>query len=212
MTIKLFWENPYLTEHTTTVTDVKGNQIKVSETIFFAFSGGQESDIGTIGPYTVLSAKKEGKALWYTLPDDHSLKVNYSVQMTIDWGRRYKLMRLHFAAEIVLELINQKFQNMPKTGAHISEHKARIDFKWDQSLSSNLMEIQNAAQGIIDANHPVQTGFTDVEHERRYWKIDGFSSVPCGGTHIKNTQEVGILRLKRVNPGKGIERIEIYVE
>lgn len=47
--------------------------------------------------------------------------------MTIDWPRRYKLMRLHFAAELILEIVTQKF-HLEKVGAHIAETKARIDF------------------------------------------------------------------------------------
>jgi len=42
-----------------------------------------------------------------------------------------------------------------------------------------------------------------------YWEIDGFSKVPCGGTHVKSTAEVGLVKLKRVNIGSGKERIEI---
>ena len=46
-------------------------------------------------------------------------------------------------------------------------------------------------------------------NQRRFWKIDGFAEVSCGGTHVKSTAEVGFVRLKRVNIGGGKERIEI---
>ena len=55
----------------------------------------------------------------------------------------------------------------------------------------------------------IQTGFTDVENQRRFWKIEGFAQVPCGGTHVKSTAEVGFVTLKRARSGKSIERIEI---
>jgi Ser-tRNA(Ala) deacylase AlaX len=55
----------------------------------------------------------------------------------------------------------------------------------------------------------IQTGFSNIESQRRFWKIDGFAEVPCGGTHVKSTAEVGFVSLKRSHPGKGIERIEI---
>ena len=42
-----------------------------------------------------------------------------------------------------------------------------------------------------------------------FWEIDGFSKVPCGGTHVKSTAEVGFVSLKRVNIGGGKERVEI---
>ncbi|MFO1257537.1 MAG: alanyl-tRNA editing protein [Gammaproteobacteria bacterium] len=211
MTIKVFWDNPYLTELTTTVKTVDGNRITLSETIFYAFSGGQESDAGTIGAYEVFKAEKVCSEIYYWLPDNHALKVNDIVTIIINWSRRYSLMRLHFAAEIVLELIYQKYPEIQKVGAHIGEHKARIDFRWDKNTAPFLSDLQNAAQAIIDENQSIATAFSNETEERRYWKIEGFSEVPCGGTHIRNTAEVGVIRLKRVNPGKGLERIEIFV-
>jgi alanyl-tRNA synthetase len=211
VTVKVFWQDPYLTELETTVKAVHGNQIILSGTIFYAFSGGQESDTGTIGGYHVLNAEKNASEIYYTLPDDHSLKKNDIVKVTIDWDRRYRLMRLHFAAEVILELVYQKFPEIPKVGAHIGASKARIDFRWNENITPFLSELQKTAQGIIDANHPIISAFSDEGHERRYWEIEGFSSVPCGGTHIKNTGEIGVIRLKRINPGKGFERIEIFV-
>lgn len=62
---------------------------------------------------------------------------------------------------------------------------------------------------IIATDVPIQTGFSDVENQRRYWEIEGFSKVACGGTHVKSTAEVGYVTLKRVNIGGGKERIEI---
>lgn len=211
MTKKIFWQDPYLTEFETTIQTVDGNQITVAETIFYAFSGGQESDQGTIGGYSVLEARKDGKEIFYTIADDHSLKVGDSVKIVIDWDRRYRLMCLHFAAELVLELVCKKFPEIVKVGAHIAQDKARIDFSWDQPLSPFIQELQQEAQCIIEANQEIISAFSDEQNERRYWKIAEFSQVPCGGTHIKNTGEIGMIHLKRVNPGKGKERIQIYV-
>jgi len=45
----------------------------------------------------------------------------------------------------------------------------------------------------------------------RYWEIENFSKVACGGTHIKKTGEIGQITLKRNNIGKGKERIEIVL-
>lgn len=211
MTKKIFWQDPYLTELYTTVKSVNGNRITVEETIFYAFSGGQESDEGTIDGYSVLDAKKDGAEIFYTLPDNHKLTVGKRVRILIDWPRRYQLMRLHFAAEVVLELVCQQFPDVVKVGAHIGEEKARIDFEWSQNITPFLPLLENNAQKIVDADEPIVSAFSDEKNERRFWKINEFSKVPCGGTHIKRTSEIGQVRLKRVNPGKGRERIEIYV-
>jgi Ser-tRNA(Ala) deacylase AlaX len=211
MTKKIFWQDPYLTELETSIQSVNGNQITVAETIFYAFSGGQESDIGTIDGYQVLEAKKNGKEIFYTLVADHHLQVGDRVKIIIDWERRYKLMRLHFAAEIVLELVCQRFPDVVKVGAHIAQDKSRIDFAWDQNISPFILSLQQEAQNIMDSNQTIISAFSDENAEKRYWKINEFSQVPCGGTHIRHTNEMGIIRLKRVNPGKGRERIEIYL-
>lgn len=211
MTLKIFWQDPYLTKLETTVKNVLEDQVTLAETIFYPFSGGQESDSGKIGNYPVLKAQKEGKEIYYTLEKGHSLKTGDSVRVTIDWERRYQLMRLHFAAEIVLELANQKFPGLIKIGAHISQDKARIDFQYDHSLTSFIPTLAQEAQAIIDSHHTILSAFSDEILERRYWKIEGFAQVPCGGPHIRNIQEIGEIHLKRANPGKGKERIEIYI-
>lgn len=211
MTKKIFWEDPYLTQLETHIATVKDNDITVEQTIFYALSGGQESDYGTIGNNRVLQARKEGKEIVYTLENSHGLKPGDQVRMNIDWERRYKLMRLHFAAEIVLELAYQNLDSIEKIGAHIAQDKARIDFKWDENISTVLPVIKKEALGIIEANQEIISAFSDEEKEERYWEIKGFSRVPCGGTHLRKTAEIGEIELKRKNVGKNKERIEIYV-
>lgn len=211
MTKKIFWDNPYLTELNTVVETVCDNRITLRETIFYAFSGGQESDSGTIDHYSVLEAKKEDKQIYYTLSNDHQLKQGDDVLIKIDWARRYQLMRLHFAAEVILELVYQRIPNIKKIGAHIAQDKARIDFQWKNNMSSLLESLQRAARDIVNADELIVSAFSDELNERRYWKINAFSQVACGGTHIRRTSEIGQIRLKRRNRGQGIERIEIYV-
>jgi Ser-tRNA(Ala) deacylase AlaX len=212
MTRKVFWDNPYLTDLDTTVTGVQDSDVTVADTILYAFSGGQESDHGTIGAYPVLEARKDGKTILYRLPDDHGLKAGDAVRMSIDWERRYRLMRLHFAAELVLELTYRALGTVEKIGAHIAQDKSRIDFAWGESLSGLLPALQQKAQALIDEDHAIVSAFSDEENERRYWEIDGFARVACGGTHLKRTGEIGTLSLKRKNVGKGKERIEISLQ
>jgi Ser-tRNA(Ala) deacylase AlaX len=211
MTKKLFWETPYKKTHDTTVASIHGPDITVPSTIFYAFSGGQESDQGSIGGYPVLSARKEGLEIVYTLPENHGLRVGAPVRMDIDWVRRYRLMRLHFAAELVLELFYRSLNGVAKVGAHIAQEKARIDFAWPESVSRMLPTSAAEANDIIEANLEIKSAFEDEPTERRYWEIDGFSRVPCGGTHLRRTGEVGPIRLKRNNIGRGKERVEIYL-
>lgn len=211
MTKKIFWTDPYKTELSTTVASVSGANITLSETIFFAFSGGQESDAGSIENHTVAVARKQGKEIVYTLADGHGLVTGQSVLVQIDWFRRYQLMRLHFAAELVLELFYRQLHGVSKVGAHVAQDKARIDFAWPESIAPLLSLIESEANTIIAGYHEIVTAFDDELNERRYWEIDGFSRVPCGGTHVKRTGEVGKIKLKRNNKGRGTERVDIFL-
>jgi Ser-tRNA(Ala) deacylase AlaX len=92
---KIFWENPYLTELEARVTSIDNSIITLDQTIAFAFSGGQQSDSGTIGGFQILEAKKDGKEIFYTIEQNHNLLLNQNVMVAIDWEKRYRLMRLH---------------------------------------------------------------------------------------------------------------------
>ncbi|MEH0713042.1 alanyl-tRNA editing protein [Vibrio owensii] len=209
MTHKVFWDDPYQVELESTVSRVDGPCIELEETIFYAESGGQESDAGTIGGIQVIKAEKQGLSIVYTLEHEPNFQAGAVVTTQIDWARRYALMKLHFAAEVILEVVTHRFPEMNKVGAHISADKSRIDFEWHESVKPLLPELQQQAQSVIDSHADIISDFSDTSEQRRYWKVEGFAQVPCGGTHLKNTSEVGRIQLKRKNIGKGKERIEI---
>jgi Ser-tRNA(Ala) deacylase AlaX len=211
MTEKLFWREPYRAELDTRVASVDGDAITLESTIFYAFSGGQESDAGTIAGRPVLEASKSDRDIVYRLAPDHGLAVGDAVRIVIDWPRRYRLMRLHLAAEIVLELAYRELAPIEKIGAHIAADKARIDFAWDRNIATAFPLLAEKANALVAADHPIVSAFSDEADQRRYWEIAGFARVPCGGTHLKRTGEIGPISLKRRNVGKGKERIEITV-
>lgn len=209
---KMFWEDPYLTRLTTKVARVEGRRVWLAATIFFAFSGGQESDAGTIAGFKVEAAEKDGFDIVYRLPAGHALGAGDEADVEIDWPRRYRLMRLHFAAEMTLQLIYRASPGLVRIGAHISAEKARIDFASDGGLAEALPYVQAEAKKWIGANRPIVTGYSDVALQRRYWLVEGFAEMACGGTHPRMTGEVGAIALKRRNPGKGKERVEIFLQ
>lgn len=222
---KVFWDDPYQTILDTAVIEIQGNEILFKETIAYSFAGGQESDKATINGIPIVTSRKAGINIYYTLPEGHGLSAGEKVTMEIDWSRRLKLMRLHFACELVLVIVNRLFgrkkpheELVPeeidiigpeKTGAHMAETHARVDFKLDENIGAYLPAIQEEYRRIIDADLPIEKGFIDEERQLRYWRIKGFATVPCGGTHVRSTAEVGMAIFKRDRVGKGVERIRI---
>lgn len=205
---KVFWDDPYQTQLETQVVTVEGSRVLFAATIAFSFSGGQESDKAYANGFPVISSVMVGPLIYYLFPEEHTLSPGDWVTMSIDWPRRYRLMRLHFAAELILELVTQKLA-LERIGAHIAETKARIDFVYDKNISCLFPELLTHYAAIIKKNEPIKTGFSDVQMQRRFWEVSGFSKVACGGTHVKATGEVGLVSLKRVNIGNYKERIEI---
>lgn len=209
---KVFWENPYLAEINAKITSANNNLITLDQTIAFAFSGGQQSDSGIIGGYQIIEAKREGKEIIYIIEQNHSLKPNDNIVVKIDWEKRYRLMKLHFAAELILELVYQNYNHPEKIGANITVEKARVDFYWKGNISEIFPELMTKVNSLIYSNLEIISDFSDEENERRYWEIEGFAKVSCGGTHLKRTGEIGLITLKRNNLGGGKERVEIYLQ
>ncbi|MFZ7101079.1 MAG: alanyl-tRNA editing protein [Peptococcaceae bacterium] len=206
---KVFWEDPYLTDLTAKVTGATGDLITLDRTIAYAFSGGQSSDEGTIGGFPILCAELRDKEIYYTLESNHDLLKGREVQIKIDWAKRYRLMKLHFAAELILELVNQNYGNPEKLGANITDTKARLDFVREGNISETFDLLNQQVQAIIERDQEIISGFSDRDNEIRFWEIKGFAKVPCCGTHLKRTGEIGNIKLKRNNRGNGQERIEI---
>ncbi len=187
---KTFWLDPYQHTLETRVAAVQGDEVVFEKTIAYSFAGGQESDKATVNGIEILNSRIQENLIYYTLPVGHGLQVGDHVLMTIDWPRRYKLMRLHFAAELVLELVT-KHAHLEKIGAHISEAKSRIDFRAEFNISSLFDDILLEYNDIIRRDLPIIKEYSDVVTQRRYWKIEGFAQVPCGGTHVRSTRDVG---------------------
>ena len=208
MTDKVFWQDPYLDHLRTEVSAIDGDIVRLRATIFYANAGGQESDSGTIAGIAVLKAERTA---WTspTLPPA-GLHAGDEVDVRIDWARRYGLMRHHFAAEMVLQLIYDCEPGILKVGAHISPAKARIDFQRATSISELFPTIQPQADALIAADKPIVTAFSDG----RIIGGTGRSRIrPHGLWRHASAQdrEIDGIALKRKNQGKGVERVEIVL-
>ena len=108
---------------------VENQTVSLDQTIIYAFSGGQSSDSGSINGFEILFAEKKDKEILYTLPKGHNLKIGDTVNIKIDWRKRYKIMRLHFAAELILELVYQNYNNSEKIGANVTDARDLYDVR-----------------------------------------------------------------------------------
>ena len=208
MVIKLFWKDPYMKECYAKVAAIEGNKVWLDKTVFFAFSGGQASDKGTINGINVLEAVKQDDEIYYVLEKEPDFKVGDNVKVEIDWNYRHKIMRLHSAAHIVYYFFIEKAGEQKVIGSNISIDKARLDFAYNESISLLLPEIQEKTMEVINKGIYIKTFEDEKDLSKRLWQC-GKWLMPCGGTHVRNTKEIGQIKLKRNNIGAGKERIEV---
>ena len=210
MTEKIFKGDSYIKEFDATIIEIDGNNIILDKTAFYANSGGQPGDVGVISEAKVIDTKYDGKKIVHIV-ENHNLSVGDSVHCEIDWDRRYKIMRLHSAAHIAYEFFTKKWGEQKVIGSNISESKARLDFAMDESVSESLVGIEKDVNEFIEKGHEITTDDDPENKEFRWWYC-GDMKMPCGGTHVKNSKEIGKIKLKRKNLGTGKERIEVTLD
>nr|AAC46033.1 thioesterase [Pseudomonas syringae] len=140
-------EHPYLSSLDACALSIDGLDVVITPTIFFA-EYRQESDKGCINRIEVTRPRLLTSASSIGLAEDPDFAVGDLVSVEIDWPRRYALMRLHFAA---LKLCWSKFPDLEKIGAHIGQHKARIDFSLEGNVSQYFPEILQGVEHLVAA-------------------------------------------------------------
>lgn len=208
MTTHLFWEDPYRTSCEAKVLRIEGNTVVLDQTVLFPFGGGQASDSGTIGGIAVQEAKDLKNEIIYVLEQQPPFAIGDIVTVQIDWKKRNKLMKLHAAVHLISFLFTEKTGIADSIGSNITPDKGRIDYLYPENISALLPELEQQANAIIAQDLPIKRYGDSLDPEKQWWECGKWKCLCCG-THPKSTMEIGKIRLKRANPGKGKERVEV---
>jgi len=212
-TALLFWENPYMKEFEAKVISVNGREVVLDRTCFFPQGGGQVGDTGFLNESRVVDTRKdESYNITHFLEKEAPFKVGEVVKGRIDWERRYKIMRLHSAAHVVYYLLIEMFGDKCKLASSgiVNEKKDITDYLTDSFERNKLAVVEGKANELIKKDGEIRTWSDGQRPNYRYWEIDGFPKMPCGGTHPKSLKEIGKIKVERgKKPGAGKERVEI---
>jgi alanyl-tRNA synthetase len=224
----LYYKDPYLFELEAEVLGSVGNWVVLDRTAFYPEGGGQESDRGWLNGIRVLDVQKAGSVVLHRV-EKNVFKKGDRVRGVVDAERRKALMRHHTATHIILAAARKVLgRHVWQEGAHKGEEKAHIDISHFRKISNEeLVAIEREANRIVMENIPVRTYYMDrTEAEKRYGiviyqggavpgrvlrivEIQGVDMEACGGTHVRSTGEVGLIKIiRRVSVADGIERIE----
>jgi len=205
-TVKLYNDDPYLKEFEAKVIEIDGNNVVLVKTAFYPDGGGQAGDTGFLDENRVLDTKTINSSIIHILEEAPSFKVGDHVSGKLDWDRRYKIMKLHTASHMMEYYLWKHFGFAERTGSNVDDRKDRADYAYDERLApETLKKVEEDTNSFLLERHNVV--IIEDEMGMRNWKC-GPVEMHCSGTHVKNTQEVGSIKLKRKNPGRGEERVE----
>ena len=236
MTEPLFRDDAYLTSTEATVvaiTDRGG--IVLDRTVFYPTGGGQPGDNGWLrgvdGNEVVIVTTAKGDsrdeivhvpAEGSTLPD-----VGAVVTAEIDWKVRHRYMRMHSCLHLLTAIVP-----FPVTGGQVSDGKGRLDFDIPEA-TLDKEEITKKLNHLIGENHDVTSDFISDEEldaqpdlvktmsvkpprgsgQVRLIRVADVDLQPCGGTHVKNTSEIGEVRVRKIEKkGRQNRRVSLIFE
>lgn len=207
-TIKLYNDDPYLVKFKASVVGLEGNEVELDRTAFYPEGGGQVGDTGYIGGTKVVDTRTEDSRVLHVLEATPNFLIGQEIKAEIDWERRYKIMRLHSAAHIMEYFLWQHLGEIERLGSRVDDSKDRADYAYDGRLpAEELKIIEEETNRYLSDGHEIKILSDPNKPGIRIWKSEPIE-MPCGGTHVRNTREIGTIRLKRRNPGRGVERIE----
>jgi misacylated tRNA(Ala) deacylase len=223
----------------TTVDEKDGKQrVALDRTAFYPGGGGQPNDEGWLTVEgqrrRVVKVNKEGEQVWHTLENSDGglplITEGQPVRGELDWERRYAIMRTHTAMHILCGVVWRDYAAQV-TGGNMDPGAGRMDFEFASMSRELVSEIEERCNAEIAAAHPVKTQILPREDafqipdlirtkinllppqitEIRTVELEGLDLQADGGTHVRNTQEVGQMKVVDYK-SKGAINKRIYVE
>ncbi|MBT3902908.1 MAG: alanyl-tRNA editing protein [Pelagibacteraceae bacterium] len=228
----LFEENAYIKEIKTKIKslDMENNAVELENTVFYGKSGGQPGDIGQIiidgRKIEVKDTLKDKNSIINILEDIGGIIIGQTVIARIDWRRRYKYMRMHSALHLMCATIP-----LGVTGGQIGYEKSRLDFN-DPDKQINKEELEIKINNLLSKDNEITYEYIDskildnkpeivrtmsvkppkIDGKLRFVKIGTIDFQPCGGTHVKSTNEIGPIKIGKIeNKGKMNRRVNILL-
>jgi len=209
MTIKLFFEDSKLTSFTATIINSKtiddGVAILLDQTAFYPTSGGQPFDMGNINEERVQDVWEDPEGIWHRLP---SIPKSKLVNCEIDWSRRFDHMQQHTGQHIISAFFVNLF-SANTISFHLGKEHSTIDLDIGEISDDQILELELCANTYIWENHTVsvQTINDDqikaipfrkppqVSGTIRVIKVGKLDASACGGTHVNETGEIGMIKI-----------------
>ncbi len=235
MTELLYQTDSYLREFPARVAavDSAAGRVALDRSAFYPGGGGQPNDRGTLSfggtTVPVRQVKKEGALVWHWLEGDLPAE-GQAVSGSLDWERRYALMRTHSALHVLCGVAFRDY-GAQVTGGNMEPLAGRMDFEFATMHADLVSEIEARCNEEIAADRPLRVRILPREEafqipdlirtkinllppgipEVRTVEIVGLDLQADGGTHVAHTGEIGQIRVTDYK-SKGVINKRIYIE
>jgi alanyl-tRNA synthetase len=218
MTERLYYHDSYLTTFSARIVDIadEGGRIYLNRTAFYPSSGGQPFDTGLLGGSKVLDVIDEGERIAHLVESPLTLG---EVECVIDWARRFDHMQQHTGQHLLSAVLAEMYGS-PTVSFHLGEESCTIDVGVASLEPAQIRAAERRANEVIFANRTVAVEFGDAsqdlglrkaserEGELRIVQIEDIDRSACGGTHVRQTGEIGALLIRKLDKIRGNVRIE----
>jgi len=132
--------------------------------------------------------------------------------MNIDWNRRFEIMKNHTLSHFLFYGISQIFikngLDMFLKGCSINDEKGGFSLN-NKITNDDLTEINEIINDVFEHNIDIQMIPEITNDEVYYWRYKDIT-IPCGGTHIKSTNEISGFKVWKKSEGKN--KTKIYIK
>lgn len=204
----------------------------LNETPFYAESGGQVGDKGELTAqgvsFVVTDTQKYGQAIGHQgKVAQGSLKVGDSVEATIDEARRSRIRLNHSATHLLHAALRQVLgDHVSQKGSLVSDRNLRFDFSHFEAMKpEQIRQVEDIVNAQVRRNLPIETNIMDLDEAKakgamalfgekydesvRVLSMGDFSTELCGGTHARQTGDIGLFRItSEAGTAAGVRRIE----
>lgn len=228
MTEKLYWENANETKFTAKIISINEESVVLDKTLFYPESGNQASDVGYIkiknNKFKVEKVTKDVDIILHHISSEFKNEINIGdlVEGEIDWAYRYGVMKAHSSQHIFSAVIKKKYNiDTVRAILNFEEIFLQISQKIDyEQLKEVLTEVNKICMTnnlkinskIIPHKEAEKTSrkirsIIPIESQVRLIEIEDLDLVCCGGTHVNNTTEIGIIFIYEFKKGNEIRYV-----
>ncbi len=223
-TNRLYYHDSHLRSFTARVISVQpakdANEVILDQTAFYPEGGGQPTDLGTLNGARVVGVVDRDGQVIHRVQGDIPLG---EVTGDLDWDRRLDHMQQHSGQHILSQAFEQLL-GAKTVSFHMGAESCTIDLSVPSLATGQVESVEQLANQVVFEDRPILVRMveaselarfnlrkeTDRMEQIRLVEVEGFDTIPCGGTHCRSAGEIGLIKVVKTERRSGNSRVEFH--